>query len=247
MMLILSGEGPTDLGRCRTPAGLCSGDDFARGPLATLLDKLLEPMLGYRPIESSADCVCFVPKAELLQRQKQRRARGGIALVGKKREQETGYFYANAWTLGEIAIKEELARNDRGIAVFHRDSDSTGSTLRSEWGTKFKSIEDGFLRAGYDRGVPMLPRPISEAWLLCVAKEYPSNAAALEDEAGNDKAGSPLKGQLACNLGLEDPSAEELADWMDNAVVDATRLTAMPSFARFHTALQDAARRAVTP
>ena len=29
MMLVLSGEGPTDLGRCRTPVGTCSGDDFA--------------------------------------------------------------------------------------------------------------------------------------------------------------------------------------------------------------------------
>lgn len=247
MMLVLSGEGPTDLGRCRTPVGTCSGDDFAHGPLAMLLDQLLEPTLGYRPIQSSADCVCFVPKAELLQHQKQRRARGGIALVGKKREQETAYFFTNAWALGEIAIQEERARNDRGIAVFHRDSDPTGSTHRSEWGAKFKSIEDGFLRAGYDRGVPMLPRPISEAWLLCIAKSYPPNAADIEDEAGNDNANNPLKDQLANALGTPDPTAEDLADWMDNAVVDATRLTAMPSFARFHTALQDAARRAVTP
>lgn len=245
MMLVLSGEGPSDLGRCRTPAGLCSGDDFARGPLAVLLDQMLElkPKFRYRPIQTSADCVCFVPKAELLQRQKQRKERGGISLVGKKREQETGYFFTNAWMFGEIAVEQEQARNDRGIAVFHRDSDPTGSTHHSEWSDKSKSIKDGFLRAGYDRGVPMLPQPISEAWLLCMAKNYPPNAAALEDEAGNDKAANPLKDQLASAIGIENPSAEALADWLETTAVDATRLSTLPSFRAFSKDLDAALDR----
>ncbi len=58
------------------------------------------------------------------------------------------------------------------IAVLFRDSDGTASSGRGLWEDKRKSIEDGFGEAGFDYGVPMIPKPKSEAWLLCAFHGY---------------------------------------------------------------------------
>ncbi|MEI7868740.1 MAG: hypothetical protein WCI11_12680 [Candidatus Methylumidiphilus sp.] len=47
MILVLSGEGPTDLGACTNALGQCDGADFAIGPLMVLVDQILAPVLGY--------------------------------------------------------------------------------------------------------------------------------------------------------------------------------------------------------
>lgn len=244
MMLVLSGEGPSDLGQCQHANGMCSGTDFMLGPLTVMLDQLLEVFLGYRPVELDRGCVCFVPKAELLRRQNERKQGRRVSLVGKKRDQETGHFFHNAWTLGCIALEQESARNDRGIAVLHRDSDPTTSSKSAEWASKFKSMHDGFLRAGYDRGVAMLPKPISEAWLLCASRNGAVNCAALEEESGNPSAANPLKNQLAEALG-EEKSAAGLSEWLNSVVFDKDRALSMPSFARFYETLQDAITKAM--
>ena len=246
MMLVLSGEGPTDLGRCRTSTGICSDADFARGPFTVLLDHLLEARLHYRPSDYE-QCV-FVSKQELLHRDeaRKRERRRSVSLVGKKKDQETGYYFTNAWMLGEIAVELEHERGDRGIAVLHRDSDDRNAPSRAEWESKLKSMLDGFQRGGYDRGVAMLPRPISEAWLLCAARPAMPSCEALEAERGNDKALNPLKEQLAAALDGE-KDAEALCDWVQALAFDTAKARSMPSFARFHDRLLEALELAMEP
>lgn len=245
MIVVLSGEGPTDLGQCLTPLGPCTGADVRLGPLGVLLNRLLEPLLGYAPADVD-ETFHFVPKAELIRRADALKQGRRMGLPGAKRDQETGYFYKNAWMLGEAARELEDERKDRGIAVLHRDADTRHATPATEWAQKVKSMVDGFTRAGYGgQGVPMLPRPISEAWLLCLARATGPSCAALEDEHGNPDAANPLKRQLAQALGLEETSAEALVAWLDQSPLDLARLDDMPSFADFHQRLQFAVQAAL--
>jgi hypothetical protein len=242
MMLVLSGEGPTDLGCCRAPVDHCAGGDFAAGPLAIIVDQLVEPSLGYRPLQVHPASVHYVSKAALERRARDGKRRG-FAFIGKKRGQETGYFYVAAWMLGDIAIELEAEHADLGIAVLHRDSDDRSDQPDGLWERKFTSMLDGFARSGHSRGVPMLPRPISEAWLLCAARPAMADCAALEDESASAKSPRPLKQQLDDALGGH-RNAEAVSEWIDGAF-QADKLGTMPSFARFRAVLDEAMTSAV--
>ena len=237
-MVVLSGEGPTDMGRCRGPVDCCTGEAFEAGPLAVIVDRVLAATLDYRPLQVHPQGVHFIGKARVMQRARDGAQRRGFAFIGKKRGQETGYFYLAAWMLGELALELEAAYTDSSIAVLHRDSDDRADGPNDLWERKFKSMLDGFTRAGHMHGVPMLPRPISESWLLCAARPGLANCAALEDEAASDNAPRPLKVQLAEALG-EHRGAQALAEWIDVAF-DAEKMATMPSFARFHEVLNGA-------
>lgn len=245
MMLVLSGEGPTDLGCCRMPVDSCSGEDFFAGPLAVIVDKLLARALGYGLLESHPQGVHFIGKARLNHRARDVTRGRGLALAGRKREQETAYFYVNAWMLGELAVALEAEHSDQSIAVLHRDSDDRSEGPDWLWERKFKSMRDGFARAGHVRGVPMLPRPISESWLLCAARPAMTYCAALENESSSPKSPRPLKQQLDTALGGH-RDAEALAEWIDGAF-DPVKAGTMPSFARFREALDAAVASLLTP
>ena len=238
MMLVLSGEGPTDLGSCRTPVGNCCAGDFNAGPLAIVVDKLLEPSLGYRPMQLQPMNVHFIHKTSVGQRARDRARRHGFAFVGKKRGQETGDFFISAWMLGEMALELEVEHQDIGIAVLHRDSDERAEGPRDQWDRKLRSMRDGFARGAYVRGVPMLPKPISESWLLCLARQGLASCAALENESASEKSPRSLKRQLDSELG-EHHGADALAEWIEDAF-DADKLSEMPSFAAFREALDGA-------
>ena len=47
MKLLISGEGPRDLGACNNAQGQCTGDDFNRGPMVVWLVRLWEALLKY--------------------------------------------------------------------------------------------------------------------------------------------------------------------------------------------------------
>jgi hypothetical protein len=98
-----------------------------------------------------------------------------------------------------------------------------------------------------DTGVPMVPRPKSEAWLLCAlrAPGY-ANCAPLEEASGNDASPNSLKKQLAARCGGADPTADQQADWVMTGVVDSLRID-MPSFNAFKQALHTAAQSAGLP
>lgn len=242
MMLVLSGEGPTDLGCCRAPVEHCAGDDFAVGPLAIIVDRLAESTLGYRPWQVHPASVHCVSK-EGLQRRARDGKRKGFAFIGKKREQETGYFYVAAWMLGELALGLEAEHEDLSIAVLHRDSDDRSDQPDVLWESKFTSMQHGFERARHPRGVPMLPRPISEAWLLCAAQPGLADCSALEAESASAKSPRPLKQQLDAAFG-EHLNAEAVAARIDDEF-QADRLGTMPSFARFRAVLDQALASAV--
>lgn len=241
MILILSGEGPTDLGTCNNAQIECSGVDFSLGPMGVLVDKLLEKVIGYS-LRSIPGAIVYISKARLrelaLERKKSKRS---MVLRGKYHDHETSYFYANSWDLGVASLEVEKG-GDRAITVFFRDCDRMRSDPVHIWKSKFKSVEDGFLRAGFERGIPMIANPKSEVWLLCCAKDRPfEHCALLENISGNDDAPHPAKAQLAEALGGE-KNAHELSLWLEGVEFDLDAACNMPSFSAFSERLHKVVR-----
>ena len=129
MLLILSGEGPSDIGRCTQSVGTCRNGDVEFGPMAILVDQVIASRLAYSVLNDTPDQVIFISKQALATEIDSMKAnRRNVALAGKKAGQETGYHMKYAWALGKMATGIEHAERDQGIAVFFRDSDGTNAT-----------------------------------------------------------------------------------------------------------------------
>lgn len=232
MIVVLSGEGPSDLGQCKNAQPQCRADDFSAGPMAVVVDRVVESEMGYSVFDIP-EGYRYVSESGLAERAdaRKRLKKGQVSFKGKKRGEETGYFYVNAWMLGEIAADCEVEANDQAVAVLFRDCDGTHSTPATDWQAKWNSMMQGFRRAPFERGVPMLPKPKSEAWLLCAAKTNAyQNCDDLEDSlSGNDASPNSAKSRLA-EL-IDDTSSTGLRSWVEESV-DVDRID-MPSFNHF--------------
>jgi hypothetical protein len=216
----------------------CTDGDYRRGPMAVLVDDLFEGILGYRPIQLTPNACRYYTKRALVDRAKALRAVRPMALAGKNKKQETTYFRINALMLAEIALELEEQEGDSSIAILFRDTDGVNSSPNTLWSDKVRSMMTGFEGAGYASGVPMVPRPKSEAWLLCAAKDGAYQAcAALEDLPGNDDAPNSAKDQLFTARNGQD-STEELREWLEGSPFDHGAVAAqMPSYRAFHDRL----------
>jgi hypothetical protein len=220
MLLVLSGEGPTDLGGY--------GEEI--GPLAKLVDRWIAQRLGYSLVD--CDFYCFFSKKQLSDRAKTIKPR---SMKGKKQASETRYFYKNARALALLARELD---SEEMIVVLFRDADGTASSDRGEWQDKWNSMLAGFEIEGMATGVPMIPKPKSEAWLLCALQNGYQSCAGLEEESGNDTSPRSLKGQLQEVLG-EDTSRERLNDLVDRGDIDFSRIKDMRSLTAFTKRLDE--------
>jgi hypothetical protein len=234
MKLMLSGEGPTDIGVNRPVAG---GREFVPGPMAELLDKCCEGVLGYSLLElqrdnPGLDFVEYRDRGDLSQRKQQREGRP-LLLRGLKRPTGLAGPQAQAWTLGRLAVDKAGVDQAPVVAVLFHDSDGTRSVPRSQWQDLVAAIEQGFMLADCQTGVAMVPRPKSEAWLLCALKTPPyQHCDHLEDAPGNDSSPNALKPRLAALNAGSYPSGEEQADWVRSGRIDPACID-MPSFLAF--------------
>lgn len=241
MIILISGEGVTDVGTCTTATGVCEGEEFSPGPMAHLVDRLLESTWGYSPLEQQA--MRYVSESHLARRgdalpAADRRPARQVTLPGKKRAKETAYFYLNALALARIAQATETTENRSTMAVLFRDADGTRSTVKGLWEKKVESMQGGFARAGYERGVPMIPKPKSEAWLLCALQAKPYlHCQRLENISGNDDSPNSAKKQLDAALATRRKTHADLPDLATDGTIDVTRLSEMPSFHAFQQRL----------
>ena len=239
MILLLSGEGPGDLGSCQTATGKCEGKDLKPGPMAWVVDKLVEPIWGYSPLDSAS---CGLITEGTLAHYC-RRERMGTTLPGKKRPVETGYFFKNARGLARFA-KDRSARDNCPVgAVLFRDSDGTVASRRSLWEDKVKSIAAGFSAENFALGVPMVPKPKSEAWLLCAIQgvQY-QNCARFEALSGNDASPNSAKGRLEDALTARGRSYADVCDMVEQGEI-ALQQIQMPSFDFFRERLETVAQQ----
>jgi len=246
MILVLSGEGATDIGTRKLSE---SGWEFVPGPMARIVDKLLEQpeKLNYSILDlhtSGGDCICFVNETELSALKYARprffpRESGTFGLQP---------FRANAHQLGKHALAVARERRAPVVAVLFRDSDGTNSAPKTLWKAIFESIKAGFQLAGFQSGVPMVPRPKSEAWMLCgllKREDAGRNCSRLEEAPGNDASPKSLKTRLAKHLNFE-PTAEQQAELVSCGTVDPA-LIDLPSFRAFRAELDRAYVLATQP
>lgn len=234
MRLWLSGEGPTDLGMTRPGA---AGNEFVPGPMAVIVDQLAHARVKYSLLETQAaggDCIRLVNKTELARMGK----KGPVLLPGVRYGKHNTFFTRNAQVLGLMAKNDGDESGQPTAAVLFRDGDGTNSIPATQWREKFDSIKRGFELVDYQCGVPMVPRPKSEAWLLCALKAQPyARCAQLEEASGNDASPNSLKDQLETLTGPA--GADQQAQWVRDGAVDVQRID-MPSFDLFRLALETA-------
>lgn len=233
MILMLSGEGKTDMGQMK-PTG--TGNLFAPGPMAWITDRLIKNRLHFSPLElyeAGGDTICFVCKADLDNKGNRSKT---TFLPGYKYGKGNAFYAPNAQTLGLLALKLQQDKNEPVVAVLFRDTDNTNSAPRTIRKVKVGSMRRGFAAVDFPYGVPMMPQPISEAWLICALKENPyCHCDSLEKESGNDNSPNQLKKRLE-KLAGHNPAAEEQAEWVRTGKVDPERID-MPSYTEFRDEL----------
>lgn len=238
MHLLLSGEGPSDIGVCYPAAETCRVETFKPGPMAWLVDQWVERVQGFDHSHLQAGLATFVSKQHLVAT-KPAPARKPNRLPGKKRAKETAYYFHNARALAQCAKALAVEVGDDVIAVLFRDSDGTASAERGDWKTKYDSILEGFKAERFSYGVAMMPKPKSEAWLLCALKpESPyQHCAGLEQASGNDDSPNSLKIKLDAALQGQ-TSADELAETAEAVKIQWENIN-MPSLNAFKHRLEE--------
>lgn len=242
MIFLVSGEGPSDIGTCTNQMGECSGADFRPGPMAVIIDQLVEREVDYSPHAYGA--LEFVSETALDRHSREIRTNFS---AGKKRGYETGMHYKSAFVLGKLAEKRGQEENCPTGAVLFRDADGTRSTERGRYESVCNCIEGGFAAAEFPHGVPMVPKPKSEAWIICALKGNPyENCAALEESLpGNDNAPNPAKEQQKALLSARGREVRDLIDMVGSGEIDHRRID-MPSFNRFRDRLNEVARAMIS-
>ena len=228
MKFVLSGEGPTDIGKIDNYSQL-----FVPGPKAYFIDAVVCEKTGFSPIEthkSDGDSIHFVHKKDLVGQKIHMKA----VFPGKKSPQGTAYFINNSHALAQIAKEIVSTTGLPTIAVLFRDADPTRS--HDDFEVKWTSIMHGFKRAGFEYGVPMTPRQIMEAWLLDSLDWQGQAHPDFEKDPGGRHSAHPYKEQLATKVGQTDQ--HNLVDQILNGTFDQRRIKAN-SYLRFKTRLEN--------
>lgn len=241
MILLLSGEGASDIGSdggCATIP--CEPSYFTPGPLARLLAQLLNHTLSSAGLD---DAITFGADAVVPARMISKVNLSGfphpnprLKLRAADEPKDALAYKVWAAKLAQCALQLAQDQRDHVLAIFFHDADGTNTSPRSLWDDKYMMISRGFQLT--TQGAPpqtvacvaMLAKPKSEAWLLCALRptnKYQS-CAALEDESGNDASPSSLKAQLARALNVPAATTAALLDAIDAGQIDASQID-MPS------------------
>ena len=240
--MVVTGEGKTDMGICNNQAQVCSGVDYDIGPVALLLIKLLEKHLPQRNADlldfnHPESFVTFIyrnwfndqPKAKNRVRQS-KKIRKGFAEHARKSE----------------ALASYAKENCHQIAAYFHDTDGTRQELQDDPQRRrhlVDAINEGFRAAKFSEcGVPVVPKPTSEAWFLCaLKKDHYQHCEALETQlSGNIRSrGRSPKIRLAEALGDREYGREGLCEVALSIDIDRFN---MPSFNELRTDM----KRAIT-
>ena len=100
-----------------------------------------------------------------------------------------------------LAEKAQMQAVDCG-AIYFEDMDFGASVDRNDFYRQLiRAVYDGFEDAGFKYGVPMIPKPRSEAWMLCIVDKNASRKFYYENLPGKDKDPDSGKKALAEKLG----------------------------------------------
>lgn len=232
--ILVTGEGSSDMGGSNNGQPLSTGEFYNLGPMALLAIRLLQELLP----EWNEECLDFqspnnwitcISGNELAHKTK------AICKHRPSKKLKRGFLvYANRAT----AMADYAKKNEHQLAFYFHDTDNY------DFADLHQSIKLGFEGTDEVQGVPMIPKPTSEAWFICGRKKDPyAYCAALETNlSGNDAASAhnAPKKVLGKLLGLAtgaEPTTEQ--QYSEAEAVDV-RLINMPSYNQFKTDLFNA-------
>lgn len=99
MILVLSGEGKTDLGELAY-----GSDEFKAGAMYMVVDKIIENRFDYSPYDTSKENIKYIPETELSKKAKTLKP---MKLPSKDDKKETAYYHRNARALAVFAKEYE--------------------------------------------------------------------------------------------------------------------------------------------
>ena len=147
MKFILAGEGSSDLGTT-LPDGT-----LKKGAMTLLVDAIADKCCSMMPDYH------LVSESELKSLKKQdRRNTMGRGKEHKPYEE----VFLSAQYLGKYS-KTVFPDEEQAGVVFFKDSDGTNAAPKNRWESIVKAMQAGFENSGNQYGVPMVPRPKSEA------------------------------------------------------------------------------------
>lgn len=236
MHFLFSGEGPTDCGEWYFADRVCTGADFQPGPMMLLANQILKRARGESPLDSGG-CGLAARSLRNAAISELKTNKKSMGLPGPRRAKETQYFQRSARALARLAARWEVNKSEDVVAILFHDNDDRQATPAGLWKARKDAVDDGFREEGFTRGVAMIPRPTSEAWLLCALKNRPyEQCDALEERSGSPNSKRPLKKELGEVLGTK-PTRELLCELVTAGKIDSDRI-AMPSFAAFREDLR---------
>jgi hypothetical protein len=235
MYIIFSGEGVTDFGT-GTHHSFCCGNDYRYGPLTYLVDKLIEQICHYSIITN--EVAVWVDGAELERiKSNSRPSKKSIRIPGGKVKIAARYHFEDAKALAIATSTFIETKTDKNcIAILFRDSNTTD---KKEWNDKITSMFNGFIVEDFHYGVPMLPKPVSEAWILCAVyrNENPNrNCNDLENRKHGNRKEHALKYELEEKLGAQ-PTRELLNKKILSGEINHNNIN-LPSFNKFKERLE---------
>lgn len=202
-----------------------------------VVDKLHTKLTGYSSLENS--CAYFVSEVALNKHAK-------TITHPKLRGKDHRLFHKKgSLALAALALQlSDKLGKEPIVAVFFRDCDGTQTSPSSRYDMIYDSIngeKGGFRLAGLCSGVPMLPRPKSEAWLLCAFKDQPFQYChVLESLSGNDNSPRSAKKLLQARLAALGGDACSLhCHNCASCAIDFSQIK-MPSFNKFAKDLEKA-------
>lgn len=242
--IVMTGEGPTDMGSCNDSQAICSGDQLDAGPVARLMFKTIQQYLpnwnaDNLEQENIAFHLTLIDEMWLKSRCKEKKR----SLIRPSKAVAKGMLVhaQRAQVLAEYAHS-----SDHQMAAYFHDTDGTRSQLDdmpNRQGELTQAIKAGFRAAGFeDQGLALVPKPTSEAWFICGLKESPyQHCGSLEtDLSGNDnspsRAPKVLLGEIIKNPNYNRSDLNELVDQLDPERID------MPSFNSLRQQIQTAIR-----
>lgn len=237
--IIVTGEGVTDLGISATGAGIAENEDILAGPMLLIIYKLI---YEYTPdwFREMCDWNSPNPIPTLLVSRSERARVSKTLKPNLFQTHEIGRggieHSKGAWALATIADQRNAT-----LAIYFHDTDGTLSVLKRIPELQ-QVIENaakrGFTVADKVPGVAMVPKPTSESWLICHAKDDAYNFCHLLESnlAGNQD--SSLRSPKAILAGLRGEMHRGLLNDMVNEM-DFNRLD-MPSFNSFKESMKNA-------
>jgi len=238
--VIVSGEGPSDLGGSLIGGALSSDDDFQKGPFYDLIYRMINrylPVWNRDLFDTNPLTATYVSHGYLSKQAKEiAKGNGRFKFAGKKSHKENTGKFKQSRELAKLALE-----NDCQLAIYFHDTDGNNAErcAHSNLQTDIvNAVNDGFKKGGHNAGIAMIPKPTSEAWLICSCKDTPyQNCAELEVSlSGNDRSpDNAPKRILATHLNIGDCTCEVLAEEIQNLDLDQID---MPSYNQFRDDLK---------